>query len=381
MSSTRSLSLLQVGRIPSHSLPSRHLTLRISSPSSHVLRPEYGRRSFHWQSAANTAIDGTQQLLIELHNVTHLPWFLTIPLVAFTVGAVFRLPFTIYSQRILQRRGELGPIMQAWNAKIQQDVQRDRIPSSRIMSEVKSRQDKVWARLYKKLGLQGWRLYGNFLSFPFWLLAIDGVRRLCGGPSGLIGSLIGGARRTTKDAQPATTTMESMVDPSTVDPNDISSAVEIVGNVIIDPGLKFEGCLWFTDLTASDPYHILPVALSASLVFNLWPKSKEQFFDRVRIFMGRRPHSRQAQILAEDERVSWGERGRASLYLMMLGLATLVGPATLHLPAALHLYWLASSASNALFVRTLNHLMPIQGSLRKRCTGVEPPYIRPYRKV
>jgi inner membrane protein COX18 len=257
------------------------------------------------------------------------------------------------------------------------------------MSEVKKRQDKALKRIYRKLGLQQWKVYSSLLSFPFWLLAIDGVRRLCGGPRGLIGSLItssevdAAAAATDTAVEAATASLQaatgSISDASTLDGAMLSSAVETANPVVLDPSLTYEGCLWFTDLTVPDPYHILPLALSASLLWNLLPKSGNQFSDRVSIALGRRPKSAQARILAGDDKVGLGERAKSTLYLSLVALATLVGPLTLDLPAALHLYWLASSATNALSSKALQHLMPVKTKLGKRCTGIDLPIIRPKR--
>ncbi|KAI1826891.1 hypothetical protein F4861DRAFT_19692 [Xylaria intraflava] len=381
MSSVRSLSLLQVRRTASHSPLSGYLISRVWSPSPHIHHPQHGRRAFHWQSTANVAIDGAQNLMVGLHSVTHLPWFLTIPLVAFTVGAVFRLPFMIHSQIVLRRRTELGPVMQAWITHFRDSIQREQIPPSRFMSEVKSRQDEASSRIYSKLGLQQWRLYGSVLGFPVWIIAIDAVRRLCGGPVGLVGSLITGAAGVTDNGAPAragSVVDSSTMGPAAMDPGVISPG-ETIREAVVDPSLTFEGCLWFTDLTASDPYHILPFALSATLIFNLLPKTGGKFYDRLRTAMGRRPQNSRSQLLAEDKKVGLSERVRSTLRMAMFGLAIMIGPATLDLPAALHLYWLTSSMSNALFVKVLNHLLPVKWTLRKRCTGVETPFLRPQR--
>ncbi|KAI8634520.1 hypothetical protein F5Y19DRAFT_213941 [Xylariaceae sp. FL1651] len=356
----------------------RSLHLRLAS--RHELQPSQpGRRAFHWQPTVSAAIHNTQGLIVDLHTVTQLPWFLTIPLVAITVGALFRLPCSIYSQRILQRRTHAGPLLQAWNVRIQSDVSQEGILPSQQPSEVKRRQAKVIRRINKKLGLQQWKLYSSLLSFPFWLLAIDGVRRLCGGPRGLIGSFITGSESDREDvlmaSLPAVT--GSAGDVSAVDPMVVSSAIESAHRAVVDPSLTYEGCLWFTDLTVSDPYHILPFALSVALVVNLMPKSGNHFWDRVRIAFGRRPKSAQAQTLAEDDKVAIVERMRSVFYLSMIGLACAVGPLTLDMPAALHLYWLSSSATNMLFAKTLEHLVPVKGKLRRMCTGLELPVIRP----
>ncbi|KAI1347758.1 hypothetical protein F5Y01DRAFT_307284 [Xylaria sp. FL0043] len=397
MSSIRSLPLLRATRTHSSHRPISHPLQPVSyrtriSPSPfhhhHNHPQQHGRRAFHWQSTVGAAIEGTQNLIIDLHTATSLPWFLTIPLVAFTVGAVFRLPFSIYTQRILQRRAEFTSLLQAWNAQLQSQIQRDGIPPSSRLSETKKRQDKVVKRIYRKLGLQEWRLWGSVLSFPFWLVAIDAVRRLCGGPRGLIGSLITGSESPSENISASSTETtsttaslppSSVTDSSTLDPAAISSAAESAHTAIVDPSLTYEGCLWFTDLTASDPYHILPLALSATLILNLLPKSSAQFLDRVRIAFGRQPKSARAQTLASDEKVGVRERLSAMFHVCLVSLAALIGPLTLDLPAALHLYWLTSSLTNALFMRGLKYFMPVKQGLLKRCKGTELPVIRPQR--
>ncbi|KAI1110991.1 hypothetical protein F5Y14DRAFT_335581 [Nemania sp. NC0429] len=371
-----------------HPLQPGHTTTRISSLPFDPVNQQ-GRRCFHWQSAIGTAIEGTQSLLVDLHTATNLPWFLAIPLAAFAVGAVFRLPASVYAQRVLRRRTQCLPLLQAWNSRITHDVQREGIPAERWVPEIKKRQDKALHRMYRNLSLQNWRLYStSLLGFPFWLIAIDGVRRLCGGPRGLIGSLVAGsavpAESTRAAGADAATTASSlpldpMADPSifAADPTPASVVAETTTATahVVDPSLSFEGCLWFTDLTASDPYHILPLALSCTLVWNLIPKSDAPLADRLRIAFGRQPMSTQA---GHDE-VELGRGWRSRLSRFMMALAILVGPLTMDLPAALHLYWLTSSATNALFMAVLRRLMPVKGALRRRCMGVESPIIRPRR--
>ncbi|KAI0876484.1 hypothetical protein GGS24DRAFT_498752 [Hypoxylon argillaceum] len=393
MSSIRRLPLLHVTRArPSHPPSSHHLRLSPSlslslspiTPRHHPSALHHGRRSFHWQSTLGTAIEGAQSLMVSTHAVTGLPWFLTLPLVAFTVGLTFRLPFMFYSQHVVQRRLGLLPLMQAWSVRVYQDVTREGVPVARHLPERKKRLHHAARRIHRKLGLQSWRMFSGILGFPFWLLALDAVRRLCGGPRGLLGTLIIGSAAPTATAE-STTTAGSIADPSALpmDPAVLTSAVDPA--TLLDPSLTFEGCLWFTDLTAADPYHILPLALSCTLVWNLQPPStaRWRFSDQVRTALGRpsRPGTAQSQVFgaASDEKPSLRERGPAIMHVGMVAVAALIGPLTMDMPAALHLYWLASSATNAMFSRGLRHFMPKSTQLRKSCSGGEAPYIRPLR--
>ncbi|KAI0154322.1 hypothetical protein GGR57DRAFT_111108 [Xylariaceae sp. FL1272] len=364
MSSIRGLSSLR-GLQPSiHPLsrPSRHIYLR-----KHALiqiSPLNGRRAFSVGPAITTGIEATQDLMMNIHSITHLPWFITIPLIAFTVGATTRLPFSIHSRRVGQRRTETGPLKQIWIEQINRTVRKDGTPRNQIMEEVNTRQIEVEKRIHQRLGLQEWRLYLNFLGFPFWLLAIDSLRRLCGGPQGLLSSLL--TDTTTGDQ--TTPAASTAIDSSISDPNAVSSAIDTASK-ITDPSLSVEGFLWFTDLTAADPYHILPFVLSFLLLRNLVPNN-QVFWDKLSIARGRKP---------TGGKVALKERMRGSLFVGLLSVALMLGPITAGLPAALHLYWIASTTSNILFNKCLDKAMPIESKSIERCQGVETELILPRR--
>lgn len=168
---------------------------------------------------------------------------------AFTVGSVFRLPCQVYTQRILQRRTELSLLLQAWNSRLQHDVAHEDVPQKETFFEVKNRQEAILRRVYRKLRLQEWRLYSSVASFPFWLLAIDSVRCLCGGQGGLLGLFMAGFGEDMTDAA-------GLIPSSEVPTEGLSSAVEATADTataVMDPSLAIEGCLWFTDLTVADP--------------------------------------------------------------------------------------------------------------------------------
>ncbi|KAI0198805.1 hypothetical protein F4808DRAFT_245761 [Astrocystis sublimbata] len=400
MIATRSLHLLR-------SRPLSHTThlkpLLSSSPPTHLrLNPHNinGRRSFHWQSTINTAIEGTQSLILTLHTTTHLPWFLTIPLAAIAVGVVFRLPAQIYTRVIVRRRSSLSVLLQAWNARISHDVARlsagKNVSIESQAKQVEKRQAAVTKRIYKKLGLQKWRLYTGFAGLPFWLLGIDGFRRLCGGPRGLIGSLIAGPDSPSPSTSISTSTAPT--DPlssqtqthiseiptdaiTSVSAGTESTITTTIANTI-DPALTFEGCLWFTNLTVPDPLHILPILLSISLVYNILPKS-DSFTDHMRVAFGRAPLNSPDPTAPAATLIRRQSRGKASLSVSLVGLSCLIGPLTLDLPAALHLYWLSSSLFNGGMTKALKLLMPFgqegagTGKLLKQCTGTESPIIKP----
>lgn len=302
--------------------------------------------------------------MMSIHSVTHLPWFITIPLIAFTVGATTRLPFTIYSRLVVQRRTETIPLKQIWVEQINRAVRKGKKPPSQMEKEVAARHKEVETRIHQKLGLQGWKLYLNFLGLPFWLLTIDSLRRLCGGPQGILSTFFAGAESNTPGA--SASAASTAVDSSVLDPTTISSATETASRVV-DPSLSVEGFLWFTDLTAADPYHVLPFVLSVLLISNLVPNN-QTFWDRLSLARGRKP---------TGEKATLRERTGGTFFMSMLGVSLLIGPVTAGLPAALHLYWISSTTSNILFKNVVDKMMPIEAKPVERCRGVETDLILP----
>ncbi|KAI4862440.1 hypothetical protein F4820DRAFT_430636, partial [Hypoxylon rubiginosum] len=296
----------------------------------------FGVRSFHIAPAAHAVLEATQDAILSLHTATHMPWFLLIPLLAAGVNVVFRLPFDIYNKKIYQRRSKLGPILQAWAWRVTRDVEKEGVPPVLREKEATERFERAKSRIFRGLGLQSWRTYGGILGLPFWLFGIESIRRLCGGPRGIIGSSFAGraeAAPTTSSIQgateatalPADTATSAASHVSTVDPSTISTVAEHA-RYLPDPSIALEGCLWFPDLSVADPYHILPFALSAVLVANAIPKTsagKRELF-------GLKPEDGSAVPTATP---AW--RLRLSRAAMLL--AGVVGPVTMDLPVAIHL--------------------------------------------
>ncbi|XXG96325.1 SNAP receptor [Hypoxylon texense] len=302
-----------------------------------------------------------------------MPWFLLIPLLAAGINVVFRLPFDIYNQKIHQRRSKLGPILQAWSMRVTRDVKNEGVPPLLWKKEATKRFGRAKSRIFRGLGLQDWKTYGGFLGLPFWLIGIECVRQLCGGPRGIIGSATAGRPESAPiapsiqeatEAAPAEIVSAPASHVSTVDPSTVSAVAEHA-KYLPDPSIALEGCLWFPDLSVADPYHILPFALSAVLVANSLPKTsagKRQLF-------GLNPERSAVQTAAP----AW--RLRLNRAAMLLG--GVIGPLTMDLPAALHLYWLCSAVTRSVTNRALSYFMPVKLKLVNRCTSNQGPIIWP----
>ena len=207
-----------------------------------------------------------------------------------------------------------------------------------------------------RFGVQRWKDYSGFAVFPVWLLGIESIRRLCGGPRGLMGQLVAG------EEGKGEVGVGEAVTGATAGGVPETEAVTAAITTGVDQSLATGGCLWFPDLLVPDPTHVLPFALSAVMVANVLPRTRE----------GRR----MVLGMASPGNV---QRGSPRLTRILLVMALAVGPITIDLPAALHLYWLSTSAIAFIQNELMNKFMPLPKQ-QKICKSQEHPYPRPRRE-
>ncbi|KAK3387720.1 hypothetical protein B0H63DRAFT_448534 [Podospora didyma] len=329
------------------------------------------RRAFSVVSAVETTLATSQHLLSELHAVTGTPWWVVIPLVALSVNLVGRVPLTIYCRWVAQRRAELTPILRAWYARHAQDVRKEVIglkqpaslgmPSPKVFAkETESRFKKTTKRIYKAFHVQEWKDYSSLAIFPLWLTAIESLRRLCGGPRGLLGSLVFGPKSV--EAGPAGEAAGNAAAATSVDSSGTMLAVDGVSTtskellaVGADPSLATGGCLWFPDLMVADPLYILPFALSGILVANIMPKTELG----IRSLLGLQGQQSTSDSDNKSTVTVVENKGRLRLQRALIAIALCVGPATMGLPAALHLYWISSAAITYTQTELIQRYMPM----------------------
>ncbi len=318
-------------------------------------------------------ISGTQQLFTELHVLTGTPWYVTIPLIAFSVNLVGRLPITLYTRRVAQQRATLSPLLRAWYAKHAIAVGQDQAPTE----ELKKRTEKLFKgttkRLFREWGVQRWKDFSFLAILPLWLTGIEAMRRLCGGNRGLLGTLLQGPQ--TQDttassvevAEAPTAVLSQGMTSQAASPTDAMHLDQgSVSQLVVhgaDPTLASEGCLWFPDLMVPDPLHILPLMLSGVLLWRLLPTSKAGF----EVLIGSKPPPSNTPVQ------TFGRPLHRALMIM----AILIGPATMNLPAAMHLYWISSATITQVQSELVNWYMKLPKSPEQICRGRESTIIRP----
>ncbi|KAH8907024.1 hypothetical protein BR93DRAFT_927875 [Coniochaeta sp. PMI_546] len=327
----------------SHIFGSNHLVLdlRRSIPGA--------RRNFSVANTLETAVYDATQLISTIHTATGTPWYITIPLAALAVNLVARVPVTIYSRKLEQKRARLIPLFWAWNSRHTENVIRANPgkPMVKLQAAIQKRSLASERRISKDHGVQSWKInyLGSITALPFFITAIQGVRRLCGAGGGLFGlfsnPLPDIARSMSgKDAieeTPSTSSTSdhavgqtpwssdiSQIDSSAVAAPAASQAPLGADLLGYEPSLSTGGCLWFPDLTVQDPYHVLPFMLSAAMFWVVLPKTLD--------------HTRQL-LDPTASNLSW----RTRLHRALLVISLALGPLTMHLPAAMHIYWISST--------------------------------------
>lgn len=341
----------------------------------HLRAPQH--RSFHVGPYIQAGCETAQDAILTIHDFTGLPWAFAIPLVALGVNLLFRLPSTIHSQLLLQRRSKVAAVLQGWFMKLYRDAVREKVPPGQMKKEIEKRAKSQSKRIYRALGLQQWKMFSALIGVPFWLLSLEGIRRLCGWSrwDSVLNGAPGAAAETRAPAIAAiengtiveasqsaaegiTDTTSTFVPPvaDAAAVTDVASGAAQISSAApaLEPTLTSEGMLWFTDLTAADPYYILPVCFTALTIINLIPKdeaARRALFPRLHAFLKRRGHGNQGaspQAGPQDLTTSptetvqlsggWRVRLIRTLVFFSPGLIVLTGG----FPAAMHLYTVTS---------------------------------------
>ncbi|RKU46970.1 hypothetical protein DL546_006712 [Coniochaeta pulveracea] len=330
------------------------------------------QRNFSVAPAIDVAVSGIQSAITNLHVITYTPWYITIPLVALGVNAL-KLPLYSWSRGLLQKQQDVTPLIMAWRERhsVETAPQIKTLGSAGWQALHRRKTEETRRRLYRALGLQTWKHYVSSLAiFPIWLGVIEALRRMSGGPSGILGLIqqawsgekavdvaTSAAVAKAPDAEPPVGSETAMLEsPDVVSAGAAAPAADTVAvpdALGFDPSLSTGGCLWFPDLTVADPFHVLPVMLSTVLLVNLLPGSMAQFKQLFNM------------TPTPAQQVSpWPFRLRRAL--VMLALA--VGPLTMNLPAAIHLYWISSTSISMALTKVVDQLKPIRPVQIRPCT-------------
>jgi mitochondrial inner membrane protein COX18 len=287
---------------------------------------------------------------VGVHNATGLSWALALPLTAVSLRLFVTLPLAIYQRRAHQRRVALQPLRSAWQAVIRKTaMEKSRhLGPAIVVREVQRRMTRKTFELYRRWKCGLWREWLQILYFPVWLAVIEAIRGMCGAKRGLLGLLADGAGDVVPVIKTSAVPTQTVVQSAPEGFLEVGQAAiptanaqsESAANVTFEPSMVTEGMLWFPDLTVADPLHILPFALSATLLLNIYSMG------RVGLPSGKEP--------------LWRKR----LKRILLTVALAAGPLTLEVPCAMLLYWISSGVVGYVHNLLLDIWMPLQNSIR-----------------
>ncbi|KAH8899718.1 hypothetical protein GQ53DRAFT_326346 [Thozetella sp. PMI_491] len=328
--------------------------------------PLGGVRSFSVQPLVETSVTTAQYLFSELHAFTGTPWYITIPLIALSINLVGRLPISLHTRMVAQRRATLSPLLRAWYARHAKDVAKMPLEPQELKKKTDERFKATAKRVYREWGVQRWKDFTFLGILPLWLTGIEAMRRLSGTSKGLLGTLFSSpAAEEAGAAEVVTDTLPPSVDASLSALQSASPGESVIPSLPAgaDPTLVTEGCLWFPDLTVPDPLHILPFVLSAILIWRLLPSDRFGF----EVLLGTRapPTSTPTQRFGRP------------LHRALLLLSLFIGPATMSLPAAVHLYWVSSAVITNLQSDIINRLIKLPKVKGHVPRGRESTLVRP----
>ncbi|KAJ4404236.1 hypothetical protein N0V85_004919 [Neurospora sp. IMI 360204] len=378
---------------------------RRNSPASSSVVPST-RRTF-----VNEAVTTVEQLLLAAQANLHIPWYILIPGFGATISLIFRVPAAKYTQRLAQRRSLLKPVLMAWGRRHFQDVniakQADPVRNDwEPQVEIMKRMEKTTKRVLKEWGVQPWKQFVPFLAFPGWLVGIEALRRLCGGPVGLLGMFLGANKDGKAAAETAAgtetvvskageTTQQAVSQATEAATNAAQTVTEATTTPVADTIVKpladilpdslsnyfqnplptsMEGCLWFPDLMAADPLHALPLILSFTMFVNVMPRSREGW---LRLLNPGTDELNPNNIGEHASKIKLQKSVGLRMQRALLLLTLMVGPATVNLPAALHLYWITTSLTSNAITSVVAAKMPLPPYLGPAKGRGDDPYVRP----
>ncbi|KAF9406923.1 Cytochrome c oxidase assembly protein cox18, mitochondrial [Podila epigama] len=211
------------------SLATKHEDIQQSSSVDSLLLPELLQEPTH----VNSLLAGTHYVLETVHS-TGLPWWATIFCATFLLRTVITAPVAIYQQRAIGRMMELTPVMQAWLETLKTSVSVDHKIKGRDYATFNKEIQKAYrAKVSELYSANHCNPRVSFLlpwvQIPLFITTSLTIRGMAGYPLPFIGD----------SSLPA------------------------------EPGFVQGGTLWFTDLSASDPTWITPVAIGAISLLNV----------------------------------------------------------------------------------------------------------------
>ncbi|KAI9239141.1 MAG: 60Kd inner membrane protein-domain-containing protein [Podila humilis] len=181
----------------------------------------------------NTLLTSTHCVLESIHSAG-LPWWATIFCATFLLRTAITAPVAIYQQRAVGRMMELTPVLKAWLETLKTSVGVDHKLKGRDYATFNSEIQNAYRAKVKELySANRCNPRVSFLlpwvQIPLFITMSLTIRGMAGYPLPFLGE----------------------------------------SSLPMEPGFAEGGTLWFTDLAASDPTWIMPIAIGATNLLNV----------------------------------------------------------------------------------------------------------------
>ncbi|CCG82950.1 protein of unknown function [Taphrina deformans PYCC 5710] len=259
------------------------------------IRPILGTKS---SRARFSALAAVHECLVTIHDVTHLPWYLVIPLSTFTLSLV-TLPIAIRSRKNQLKIAALQPILGAQVGSLRTRLRRTSTPAG-FSRDVSVASRALRRSLYRRHGVDLLSVLAvPALRFPLWLALSLAIRSMAG------------------------------------------RGVPFVRPLAVEESFRVEGVAWMGDLTEVDTMLLLPVTFGLLSLIN------------VEVMGGSSGGGGGAAAAGTGK-----GRLRVTVERGMRLFSVLMIPVAAQMPAALCLYWVSSAASTLGVNVWLNHRFP-----------------------
>lgn len=315
----------------------RPLRCGFHAPSHPLIRitPSLCRSGFHHTikkpqaRSYSKALDGLSKSLDEAINSTcqgieffhsfGLPWYTLLPVTAVALRVFFLGPFfNIPARKAQQKYLDIQPLIQQRNEYFKRTLPPVTQRSGKM--ERSAATINLENKRYRRTLMAAFQCgpllrYRSLFQLPIFLTMSEAIRRLTGAHTSFLGILINNLK-----FKPTSESLDA-------------ASLPLSQPTWVDPSMKVEGILWFTDLAAADPYSVLPLSVSAITMFHVWRSSRT---------------SNQATFTT------------SVLRRLLLIISAAIFPLTINMPSGIMYYWFFSTLSTAAFSAILDKTMPLK---------------------
>lgn len=300
-------------------------------------------RQFHPTRPApfvNEVLEVSSSFIHGVHAVSGLPWVASIPLTALIVRMTVAMPLQMYTKIQARKEQDLTPLLNSWKEHYQKEIKGQLnggndapMSAGKAVMQLGTNLKAKKRSLHSRWGVRRFWKPMVFLQMPVWLSIMESLRAISGSSGGLVAYV-----------------MSLFGSKSSID-------------LPVEPSLATEGAFWFPDLLAGDPTGILPVALTASILFNIRLGWKV-------------PALKEIADLSKTEMLRHGFSWTLRFVLQILSLNVGAAFYVYEMPTALLIYWITSTnvaTAQSFFLDRFMFRRPALKPLKKAFIGVSQP--------